>query len=84
MERTIKMKKTNKKLFIIQIIGLFLILVLAVVCGIFARADAVAFRNNITAMGSEYLVPPAIVFLGCFVLYKITEKMTVDDNEEGK
>ena len=63
---------------------MLLILVLAVVCGIFARADAVAFRNNIAAMGSEYLVPPTIVFLGCFVLYKITEKMTADDNEEEK
>lgn len=66
----------NKKLFIVQITGILLVLFIAVFVGFWARADAIAFRGNAFAVGSEALVPPVITAVGFLVLYKISEALS--------
>lgn len=66
----------NKKLFIVQITGILLVLFIAIFAGFWARADAIAFRGNALAVGSEALVPPVIAAVGFLILYKISEALS--------
>lgn len=66
----------NKKLFIVQITGILLVLFIAIFAGFWARADAIEFRGNVFAVGSEVFVPPLITAVGFLVLYKISEVLS--------
>lgn len=70
-----KVEIKNKKLLAFQIIGMLLVVVFAIFLGIISRENAVAFRNNPYAVGSEALVPPVVAGIGFYFLYKLSNKI---------